>query len=95
MLPLLRRLWAGERVTHHGEAASLTDVVPSPLPYQQPQQVWLGGKAPAALERCGRVADDWLPSLCTSEDADAGRRVIDQAADRAHAAAAAVLPLQT
>jgi alkanesulfonate monooxygenase SsuD/methylene tetrahydromethanopterin reductase-like flavin-dependent oxidoreductase (luciferase family) len=35
---------------------------------------------PAALERCGRFADGWLPSACTPAEAAAGRVVIDEAA---------------
>jgi alkanesulfonate monooxygenase SsuD/methylene tetrahydromethanopterin reductase-like flavin-dependent oxidoreductase (luciferase family) len=50
---------------------------------QQPLEVWLGGTAPAALERCGRLSDGWLPSLCTPEEAAAGRGVIEDAAARA------------
>jgi probable F420-dependent oxidoreductase len=73
-MPVLRRLWAGETV----EGFAL-----SPLPRQQPLEAWLGGMAPAALERCGRLADGWLPSLCTPEEAAAGKQVIDAAAARA------------
>jgi probable F420-dependent oxidoreductase len=83
VMPLLRRLWAGEKVTHHGEVASFDDVQLSPLPHQQPLEMWLGGMAPAALERCGRLSDGWLPSLCTPSEAAEGRRIIDAAADRA------------
>jgi probable F420-dependent oxidoreductase len=82
-LPLLRRLWAGERVSHDGAAGRFRDVTLWPLPVQQPLEVWLGGTAPAALERCGRLADGWLPSLCTPEEAAAGRVVIEEAAARA------------
>jgi probable F420-dependent oxidoreductase len=82
-LPLLRRLWAGESVTHDGPAGTLRDVKLSPLPVQAPLEVWLGGTAPAALERCGRLSDGWLPSLCTPEEAAAGRVVIEAAAGRA------------
>jgi probable F420-dependent oxidoreductase len=82
-LPLLRRLWAGESVTHDGPAGTLRDVKLSPLPVQAPLEVWLGGTAPAALERCGRLSDGWLPSLCTPEEAAAGRAVIEAAAGRA------------
>jgi probable F420-dependent oxidoreductase len=82
-LPLLRRLWAGETVTYDGPAGTLRDVKLSPLPVQQPLEVWLGGTLPAALERCGRLSDGWLPSLCTPEEAAAGRAVIDEAAAKA------------
>ena len=50
---------------------------------QQPLEVWLGGTVPAALERCGRLSDGWLPSLCTPAEAAAGRGVIEEAAARA------------
>lgn len=79
-LPLLRRLWAGEMVSHDGAAGRFRDVKLWPLPAQQPLEVWLGGTAPAALERCGRLSDGWLPSLCTPEEAAAGRVVIEEAA---------------
>jgi probable F420-dependent oxidoreductase len=82
-LPLLRRLWAGETVSHDGPAGRLREVTLSPLPVQQPLEVWLGGTAPAALTRCGRLSDGWLPSLCTPEEAAAGRVVIEDAAARA------------
>ena len=82
-LPLLRRLWAGETVSHDGVAGRFRDVKLSPLPVQEPLEVWLGGTVPAALERCGRLSDGWLPSLCTPEEAAAGRVVIEEAAARA------------
>jgi len=82
-LPLLRRLWAGETVSHDSAAGNLREVKLSPLPVQQPLEVWLGGTIPAALERCGRLSDGWLPSLCTPEEAAAGRVVIEEAAAKA------------
>src|SRR5262245_8817246 len=82
-LPLLRRLWAGETVTHEGATGRFRDGKLSPRPLQQPLEVWLGGNVPAALERCGRLSDGWLPSQCTPEEAAAGRVVIEDAAARA------------
>ena len=82
-LPLLRRLWSGETVSHEGTSGSFREVKLSPLPVQQPLEVWLGGTVPAALDRCGRLSDGWLPSLCTPEEAAAGRVAIDEAADKA------------
>jgi probable F420-dependent oxidoreductase len=83
MLPLLRQLWAGETVSHHGPAGHLDEVTLSPLPTQQPLEFWTGGMVPAALRRCGRFADGWLPSSCTPQEVQAARVIIDEAADQA------------
>jgi probable F420-dependent oxidoreductase len=80
-LPVLRRLWAGETVSHEGPSGSFSDVSVSPRPAQDPFDVWLGGNAPAALDRCGRIGDGWIPALCTPEEAAAGKKVIDEVAD--------------
>jgi probable F420-dependent oxidoreductase len=80
-LPVLRRLWAGETVSHEGPSGSFADVSVSPRPAQDPFDVWLGGNAPAALDRCGRIGDGWIPALCTPEEAAAGKKVIDEVAD--------------
>ncbi len=83
MIPLLRRLWAGEQVTHDGDAGRFDDVVLAPLPVQQPLEVWTGGMVPDALTRCGRLADGWLPSACTPEEVAGAREVVDNAASKA------------
>lgn len=69
-MPLLRRWWAGEAVTHHGERWSFDEVRVRPTPVQQPLELWLGGQGPKALDRVGRLADGWLgaamtPAECT------------------------------
>jgi alkanesulfonate monooxygenase SsuD/methylene tetrahydromethanopterin reductase-like flavin-dependent oxidoreductase (luciferase family) len=79
-LPVLRRFWAGESVSHDGPSGSFSDVSVSPRPVQDPFDVWLGGMAPAALDRCGRLGDGWIPSLCTPGEAAEGKRIIDQVA---------------
>jgi probable F420-dependent oxidoreductase len=79
-LPVLRRFWGGESVSHEGPSGSFADVTVSPRPAQDPFDVWLGGIAPAALDRCGRLGDGWLPSMCAPEEAAAGKRVIDEVA---------------
>jgi probable F420-dependent oxidoreductase len=83
VMPLLRRLWSGEQVSHHGDAANFDDVVVSPQPAQQPLEFWTGGMVGAALRRCGRFADGWLPSACTPDEAAEGREVIHEAAEEA------------
>jgi probable F420-dependent oxidoreductase len=79
-LPVLRRLWAGEVVSHDGPSGSFTEVSVSPRPAQDPFDVWLGGNVPAALDRCGRLGDGWIPALCTPEEAALGKATIDQVA---------------
>jgi probable F420-dependent oxidoreductase len=83
MLPLLRTLWSGTTVSHHGRAGEFDDVTLSPLPVQQPLEFWTGGMVPAALRRCGRFADGWLPSTCTPAEVAAAKVVIDEAAAEA------------
>jgi probable F420-dependent oxidoreductase len=82
-LPLLRALWSGATVSHHGQVADFDAVTLTPLPVQQPLEFWTGGMVPAALRRCGRWADGWLPSACTPAEAAAARVVIDEAAAEA------------
>jgi probable F420-dependent oxidoreductase len=73
-LDLVRRYLAGETVD---------GVRVRPDPLQQPLDLWIGGSSQAALVRCGRKADGWLPSLITPEEAARGRAVIEQEAERA------------
>ena len=83
VLPLLRRLWTEDGVNHDGHAYRFEGVTVEPKPLQQPLDVWLGGNVPSSLRRTGRLADGWLPSMCTPAEAAAGRRVIEQAATEA------------
>ena len=64
-----------------GEAIDGVRVQPEPV--QQPLDLWVGGSAPAALVRAGRMADGWLPSLITPDEAAEGRALIEQEAERA------------
>ena len=79
-LPLLRRLWTEDDVHHDGDAFRYCGVTVRPKPVQQPLDVWLGGRAPSELRRCGRLGDGWLASFCTPADCEAGRPVIEGAA---------------
>ena len=79
-LVTLRRLLAGERVDIEMPAGTVEGVEIDPLPAQQPLEIWLGGNLPSALERCGRLADGWLPAMLTPEEAAEGRRAIEGAA---------------
>jgi probable F420-dependent oxidoreductase len=81
-LPLLRRLWAEDRVTHHGRFYDFEGVNVRPKPVQRPPDVWLGGRAPSELRRVGRLGDGWLPSFCTPADVAAGLPVVNAEAER-------------
>ena len=83
MLPLLRQLWSGVPVSHHGRCGDFEEVRLAPLPVQQPLEFWTGGMVPAALRRCGRFADGWLPSACTPDEVAAARVVTAEAAAEA------------
>jgi len=79
-LPLMRRLWAEEHVTHHGKRFNLEDVTIRPQPLNRHLDVWLGGIAPLELKRVGRHSDGWLPSFCTPAQVAEGRATIEQIA---------------
>ena len=71
-LPLLRRFWSGELVTHEGRFHRYEGARVHPTPLQQPMDVWLGGIAPSERRRIGRLGDGWLPSFCTPADLEDG-----------------------
>ncbi|HUQ39892.1 MAG TPA: TIGR03619 family F420-dependent LLM class oxidoreductase [Acidimicrobiales bacterium] len=82
-LPLMRRLWTGETVTHEGRFYAVPGLRIGPRPVQDPLEVWLGGIAPAELRRVGRLGDGWLPSFITPEAAVDGRAAVEAAAAEA------------
>src|ERR1700683_326444 len=59
---------------------SAAAVAPRPVP---PLDIWLGGSAPAAFRRIGMLADGWLGSFLTPDEARAGREAIERAAEQA------------
>jgi probable F420-dependent oxidoreductase len=79
-LPLMRRLWTGDEVTHHGERFHLDGARIGPTPVSDPFDVWLGGAAASELRRCGRLGDGWLPSFTTPAAVEAGIELVEAAA---------------
>ncbi len=79
-LPLMRRLWSEDNVSHEGNRFCLQDVTIRPRPIQDPMEVWLGGASPLELKRVGRHGDGWLPSFCTPKQVAKDRLVIEQIA---------------
>lgn len=83
VMGLCRRWWAGEAVDHHSERFAFSGVAVAPQPIQQPLELWLGGIAPSALRRAGRLADGWLTARATPSEAGAGRKAIEASAETA------------
>lgn len=62
-VPLLRRLWTEQTVTHEGRYDRVTGAGIAPLPVQRPIPVWVGASSPPAYRRAGRLADGWFPQV--------------------------------
>ena len=77
MLTVMRACWTGEPVHHAGARFTIEGARVRPIPGRL--EVWLGGNAPSELRRVGRLADGWLPSFITPDDAAAGRTMIEHA----------------
>jgi probable F420-dependent oxidoreductase len=59
----LDAIWAGDPVEYHGEFYQVPRGWVAPSPVQRPRPpIYLGGSAPAALRRAGRLADGWISS---------------------------------
>lgn len=81
-LDLLRSVLGGNDVSFEGEYFTVRSAQVQPLP-AKPIDIWLGGSAPAALTRVGRLGDGWLGSFLTPDEAGAARRGIEFAAEAA------------
>ncbi|MDP2290629.1 MAG: LLM class flavin-dependent oxidoreductase [Actinomycetota bacterium] len=79
-MQVLRGCWGAEPFTHHGEHFHYDELKVQPKPRQHHVDIWLGGIAPSELRRVGRLADGWLPSFVTPDDAARGREVIESVA---------------
>lgn len=71
---VLRKLWSGPGVSHHGRFYSFADVTIEPRPVGGPLDVWIGGNSDLALKRVARYGDGWLPSFITPEEFADGMR---------------------
>jgi probable F420-dependent oxidoreductase len=59
MVALLRRLWTGDPVEHHGQHFSFAPVAVNPVPVG-PVAIHIGGHSDAALRRAARLGDGWV-----------------------------------
>jgi len=58
-LDVMKQLWSGRPVTHHGKHYTVEDVTLAPEPVQSHVPVWIGGNRPPSLRRAARW-DGWL-----------------------------------
>jgi probable F420-dependent oxidoreductase len=86
-IPLLRRLWSAEEVTHEGRFFSMKSVEIAPPPLQPGgPPIVVTGRSSAAVRRAGRLGDGWMPYLYSPErfaKSVAGVRTAAEEADRA------------
>jgi len=80
---VLRKLWAGPQVTHHGQFYHFDDVTIEPRPAKGKLDIWIGGRTDVALRRVARCGDGWFPSFVTPEEFKAGmERLVAYGAER-------------
>src|SRR6266545_3853700 len=70
MIPVLRELWSGGVVEHHGTHFDFAPLRLSPVP-ERPIPVYLGGESDVALRRAARLADGWIGGAYTKDAAEA------------------------
>lgn len=95
-IDVLRKLWTGQMVEHHGRFFDFPRVQMRPVP-QQPIPIYIGGKSAGALRRAARLGDGWLaPGFPTPEAAAPVLRRLEALraeAGRSGVPFAAVVPL--
>jgi probable F420-dependent oxidoreductase len=81
---LWRHLWAGAGAPVAGRFHQLSDYIFGPLPPQGAGlPIWIGGRADAALERAGRLADGYHSSASSPESVARRIPIIRAAAEAA------------
>jgi probable F420-dependent oxidoreductase len=66
-LDVLRKLWGGGMVEHHGALIDFSALQISPAP-ERPVPIFTGGASPVALRRAATKADGWIGAGNTPEE---------------------------
>ena len=84
MIPLIRRLWTAEEITHEGRYYAMEDVRIHPAPLQAggPPIVVAGRKEPA-MRRAATLGDGWFPYLYSPRRYAASVETVEQTAAEA------------
>ena len=79
-IEVMRKLWSGKPVSHHGKLWNFEDVhmQPAPVTIGGPP-IWCGGRSEAALGRAGTMADGWMSYVVTPDQFARGLATIDAA----------------
>ncbi len=67
MAEVMRKLWTGRMVEHHGTHFDFGPMQMSPAP-SAPVPIYVGGISDAALRRAARIGDGWMGSGQTPEE---------------------------
>ena len=67
MVEVLRKIWGGGMVEHHGDFYDFPRLEMSPAP-TEPVPVLVGGLSDRALKRAAHVGDGWISDLHTTEE---------------------------
>ncbi len=83
-IPLLRRLWSGQEISHDGQFYPMADIKVHPAPTQSggPPIVVAGRKDPA-MRRAALLGDGWMPYLYSPRQYASSAERIRQIADEA------------
>jgi probable F420-dependent oxidoreductase len=74
-LEVMRKLWTGEMVEHHGEFYDFPRLEMNPA-VSEPVPIYVGGTSDAALKRAARN-DGWISDMASTEELGAFRKQID------------------
>lgn len=83
MVPLLRRIWSEEEVTHDGAFYRLKAYRPHIHPTNRSLPIWFGGRSHTELVRAGRLSDGWLASFAAPDEVAESIPVVRSAAQEA------------
>ena len=67
MIEVMRKLWTGTMVEHHGRFYDFDRLEMNPAPTDD-IPIWVGGISDPALRRAARIGDGWLSDLQTSAE---------------------------
>ena len=67
MIEVMRKLWSGQMVEHHGEFYAFDRIEMSPAP-TEPVPLYFGGVSEPALRRVAKLGDGWISDIHSTEE---------------------------